>query len=177
MRNLRRAAVVVTAMCLCLSAKAQTQQPSLWLAGVEMRLGMTQDEVMRRIPSQFVVELLPGSSGSYGIRSRERNSNGLYEFYGSIGFYNGKLTAANKDWYVNSERSDYSLADAIYFVMADVEKRGEALLAMKTTSQRQVEFTSDEVILFFTKRRVTISATEYKGSKSVQVSEEISSRQ
>jgi len=165
---------VTLAFCLSLvfALTVKAQEQSLWLAGMDMRLGMSQETIMKRVLKTCELSPLGDSKDSYMVLERRRG-NDRQGILGGVIFKQGKLIYASKEWYDNNEGADYKLADALYSVMTEMEKRGETLLNMQIDNRRGPSFTEASITLNFSKRRVKILLFEYKGSKSVQVTEEL----
>ena len=87
--------VLAALMILDYSGNAQQRKEStLWLAGMEMRLGMQQAPLLAKLEAQY--KLTPSSGGIWIIR--ERNPfTGMYDILGSVVFKDGKLLRASKD--------------------------------------------------------------------------------
>jgi hypothetical protein len=171
MRSLLFPMIVIITVVL-FSVSTQAQETSMWIADMEVRLGMPELEVTKKLLQHYNLTRL-GDNGGYLITSKQRNSSNEYDSYGVVSFTNNKLSFASKNWHPDTPSSDASLADAIFSVVSEVENRGERVINMRTNTQRGPEFKIEEVIITFAQRQVTVSKTEYKGSVGVQVSESI----
>ena len=151
---------------------AKAQEPSIWLAGMEMRLGMPQDVVMKRILENYDLEPFGNVKDNYLIVERQRKDVGDKN-PGNIAFAQGRLVFAAKEWYIYNAGSDRQLFDALYAVLSEMERKGETVASIQTTTSKEPGETLESILLTSSKRTVRIHAAEIRGSKGVQVTETI----
>lgn len=160
------------AFLLCITHLAIAQEPSLRLGGLEMRIGMAQTKVMDYLLKYYEVKQF-SRTDSYLIYERKLNQNDEYKSVGQAAFDKGKLTYAVKDWYSADVGTGYKLVDVLHAVLTQLEQNGETVATIETGVIREPDATVQNIKLSFGKKWVTITMSDYKGSKNVQVTETI----
>lgn len=137
-----------------------------------MRIGTPQTTVVDYLLKYYDLKQ-SGGPNAYLIFERKLNQNDEYKMVGQVTFTKGKLTYAVKDWYSADMGTGYKLVDALHAVLTQMEKNGETVAKIETSVIREPDVTVQNIILGFGKKWVTISMSDYKGSKNVQVTETI----
>lgn len=164
--------ILAALFMLTLVRWAVAQEPSLWLGGMEMRIGMRQTTVMDSLSKYYDLRQFT-RPGSYLIYERKRNEDVDPKTIGQVAFDNGRLIYAVKEWYDAEVGSGIKLVDVLHAVLAQLEQRGETVATIATRTVREPNATVQEVKLVFGKRWITIYTHDFKGARNVKVDETI----
>jgi hypothetical protein len=164
--------MLASLIMLILVRSTLAQEPSLWLGGMEMRIGMRQTTVMDSLSKYYDLRQFT-RPGSYLIYERKRNEDVEPKTIGQVAFDNGKLIYAVKEWYDAEVGSAMKLVDVLHAVLAQLEQRGERVATIETRTVREPKINMLEVKLVFGKRWITISTHDFKGARNVKVDETI----
>jgi len=132
-----RKAVCVFALIMLSAVVGRTQARAMYLGNVELRLGMSQVETLRRLSNEYNVSMLGGGvgPGMFIVRRYDRKAKD-YDDLGVIGFEGDVLTYITKwidtsawpdDEGFGTGRAIYDAVDAsIPFTDRDAAKRATA---------------------------------------------------
>lgn len=171
-----RLAILIVFLTITISPNfALAQEPSLWLGGMQMQIGMSQKKVMSHLSKYYDLNEV-FTPNSYIILEKKSNDKGDNKIIGQVTFDNGKLTYAVKNWqeaYSADIGAADRLFDALHAILRQMEEKGEVLATISTKTIREPDTVIKMIKISFGKRWITISSNEHKGSKSVQISETI----
>ena len=155
---------------LAISHIASAQEPSLFVAGMEMKIGMSQTTILNHLKKNYELREINDSKSLF-IYERGRSSNEVGNQVGQVDFDKGKLALAAKVWYHEFAGTADKLVDIIHIVLGQMEQRGETEVTIKTRTKREPNFLTQQVDISLGKKRVTIAMIDNKGSKTVLVYE------
>lgn len=161
--------LLASLVTLATAGLAVAQEPSLFLGGMEMRLGMQQTIIMDHLSKYYDLRRFT-SPNSYVIYERKRTEDDELKTIGQVAFDKGRLTFAVKEWYY-AVGSGFKLVDVLHGVLNQAEQRGETVATIETRTMREPNMTIQEIKLGFGKKWIIISAIDSKGSKNVRVDE------
>jgi hypothetical protein len=76
------------------SAQAQVADDTISLGGFDLRLGMEQEDVLKRLTSAYEITHVEIAPGSWVVHRKGQRTSVV----GSLSFDRGKLIAVNKQW-------------------------------------------------------------------------------
>ena len=153
---------------ICLVATTPCQEPSLFLAEMDMRLGMAQTTVVNQLLKKYELRTF-NRPDAYLILTR----GDQFEVIGTVAFSNGKLSYASKDWYSTKVGDGYKLADTLFAILSKFQESGEIVSKITTNIVREPNTSIQSIIIRYGKREVSVLISEINESKSVTVSESI----
>lgn len=161
-------------LVLLMVHSAKAQEPSLSIGPVRLQIGMPQSATIDSLSRYYT--LTEYKPNAYNIAEKERSTiTGYMILVGQAVFEKGKLIYASKDWFTSEVLHAYSFAEALHAVVSQMEQRGETMATVKTRAVREPNVTIQEVIIRFGKRQISITASDYKSSKNVSITESIRS--
>ena len=149
--------IVITSITV--SSKCFADNDSMWLAGIDIPIGASKEQIVSMLEKTHVLEQFPVSiDDRYFIR----NKGG--EIIGQIAFTNGKVSSIARDWgnYHGSDAHD--LGEALFIVLSNLEKSGRKHAVISTeTSLRSPGISLEVITLVFGAKEITV--TVVSGSK------------
>jgi hypothetical protein len=152
--------VALLSLCAGLSSPAHAQTKAIDVAGVTLRLGMSLDEVQKRLePTRYELQRLAGTYGSYAISASDGPP---YESPGNLTFKDGKLWWIGKNWGNYFGPDAVSIFNSLYGIVAkDGKSAIEATIEPKVS--REPGVVRHEIrINLADGRSISISYTETK---------------
>jgi len=164
--------LLAVTFALFLISPAVAQEPSLTIGGFEMHIGSPQTAVMVFMRKNYDVQQFT-SPDSFLIFEHRQNPNGDWKSVGQVSFRNGKLIAAEKDWYRSYVGPGYKIVDALHAVLAQLERDGYTEATIHTDVVREPNTNIQSIRISFGKKWVDILLGENNGGKEVSVTESI----
>jgi hypothetical protein len=114
-------------------------------------------------------------SGTDGFIISQRNSGtGEYETIGMLQFANGKLISATKFWYSGYSEDSIEGFLAKFFMLVEQRIPKEGRYAkIEHHSVKEPNYTSHTFLAVINFRTIRFSINDYKGTKTVQIEEEL----
>lgn len=149
MMRTRTSTLAPLLVLLFVSTTVRAQEPSVWLAGMEMRIGMPRQAVIDKLADAHLRLLKFSEKDDSWVIAGDSSVSGL------IAFKNGRLDSATKEW--ASVRSNEAVA------------RGENLANIATTLKRQPGLTIQTSEITFKRRTVSIEVIDAGGETGKQI--------
>ncbi len=172
--------LLLCALFVTSNAPAQIKQSSkndtLYLAGIEMKLGMPQSVVMGELLKRYDVKRL-GDLDFYSISERENSNQSFQQYIGNVEFKNGSLKSATKEWYSEGTGKGYDLAVALHSVLEQMERRQVMIEEIQTSTITEPDKSIRQIWLTFDAGRRIVNIFCFddpkKSYKQVTISESI----
>jgi hypothetical protein len=150
----------------CPWAIAGEQVPSLFVAGVELRLGMPRATVLSKLEGKTLTK-----TGTDGWIITEKKGSEFLPV-GGIGFKDDKLTWLSRDWgNFDSRDSAIDLSLELFRVFSYLDAKGERIIHISTSTFPTPGMTFKSIEVQSTERKVTIGIVEGKETGSVGIQE------
>jgi hypothetical protein len=170
MTLLRLLLIAATAVLLFLHPAA-ADEPSLFVAGIEMRIGMPREPLLTRLRSQC--KLTQASEDSYAIFEKRGDE---YRLVGGVVFQDNKVYELSRDWGAFYGKNAIELANELHSALENLQEasgRPTFLIYLpKTKNVPGLRFTD---ILFLSGRRkltlTIIEGDESKGGQQISLQE------
>lgn len=155
-----------------------TNGPTIYV-GTELRLGMPRDVVVARIAEHYRIVKLEGGGGDTWM-VQEKSDSPVPTSIGSLGFTNGKLTYAARDWTQGDEDS-YSFAQALMGAMQQMEEDGQHSCSFDAPRSRSPKAEINYLRFYCGSKRIEITRFDISSGagkgRTVQINEVLSSEQ
>ena len=123
--------------------------------GTELQLGIPRDTVIARLGTNYKVVKIEGAGDDWIVEEKNDPSN----IVGSVGFTNGKLTYAAKDW-TQGDEDNYALAQALRGAMAQMGTEGQHSCFFETPSSRSPVAEMTYLRFYCGPKRIDITTTD-----------------
>ena len=157
---------------LFMSGKLWAQE-GLFVAGVDLKLGMEKEFVLSRLQSKY--KLTEQSKDSWFLIAKEGPP---YEVVGGVGFKGGKLNWISKDWGSYHGDTTLEFAKELYSVLSNIQNEANDVLSVSVRrSFSQPGLRGDGINFVSGNRKVIVTIVD--GSKSgnqVSIQETITGR-
>jgi hypothetical protein len=154
LRFVRLTLCASVALLSATTSGAQTVAPRISIGGIELQLGMPQEEALRKLSVLYRVQDL--SPGSWVVL---RENRGEYAPLGSITFTDDRLTFASRSWTPpGPNQSADSLARAFFDAVRSMTGGGTRTCLVATSEQSTTVGTMRQIELTCQGRIVTIAA-------------------
>lgn len=145
--------------------------------GTELHLGMPRDAVLARIAEHYRIVKVEGGGDTWLVQEK---SDSPFTSIGSLGFTNGKLTYAARDW-TQGDEDTYSFAQALIGAMQQMEKDGEHSCFFDAPTSRSPKAEINYLRFYCGPKRVDITSFDISSGagkgRTVQINEVLSSEQ
>ena len=123
MRNNILQAVIGLCLVLVAVPTAHTQDPddTILLGGIQLELGMSQADALRKLEVVYTLTHLDFSPGNWAVIRRDGPP---YDLMGNVIFKAEKLTAVNKHWGADGDETAGAFARALREAMDSVTRGG-----------------------------------------------------
>lgn len=154
-----------------------TNGPTIYV-GTELRLGMPRDAVVARIAEHYRVVKVKGGGDTWLVQ--ENSDSPDVTSIGSLGFTNGKLTYAARDW-TQGDEDKYSFAQALIGAMQQMEKDGQHSCFFDAPTSHSPTAEMNYLRFYCGPKRVEITSWNISSGvgkgRNVQINEALSSEQ
>lgn len=140
------------------------EQNNLFLAGVELRVGMQKQPILEDISKNYA--LVPVYKDVYLIVIK--NSDPA-ETIGTIIFENDRLISASKSWGHGYGQDAFKILNSLYYLFSNLNKKGMKQSVILLSEIHAPQLNSKSIDFTFGQRTITISIFEIRNN-SVQVS-------
>lgn len=173
MRALRTIFVLFLLCVVAISTLAQQHKDdSLFLAGMDLKLGMFRDSVIKGIKGQYSLRLNTDDPNSYWVMEKSFVS-GEFSMVGSIKFIGNRLTFASKTW---TEKCK-DIVEALHAILSKSRASDEGYVWLRTERLREPDASSIGITIAIGKRRISVSSSVLKDvGQLISVSEAIGAK-
>ena len=155
-----------------------TNGPTIYV-GTDLRLGMPRDAVIARIAEHYRIVKLEGGGGDTWM-VQEKSDSPVVTSIGSVGFTNGKLTYAARDW-TQRDEDTYTFAQALIGAMQQMEKDGQHSCSFDVPRSQSPKAEIHYLRFYCGPKRVEITSFDITSGvgkgRNVQINEVLSSEQ
>ena len=130
---------------------ASAEEPSLWVGGMSVKLGMPQSEVLRQLQKNYKVSEPNDRGGMWPILDRKTN-----ELKGAVTFKAGKVSWVTRDWGSFEGQGLKDFTQALFSVIANLNEEGQHLASVTTSTQRSPQVVLDTVTLRFSTKALIL---------------------
>lgn len=173
MQALRVISVLLLLCVIAISRPAQQyKDDTLFLAGMDLKLGMFKDTVVQGIKGQYSLRVDTNDPDSYWVMER-RLVGGEFNIVGSIKFAGNRLTFASKTW--TEECKD--IVEALHAILSKSRASDVGYVWLRTQLLREPDASAFRITIAVGKRRITVSSAVVKDvGQLISVSEAIGAK-
>ncbi len=165
----RCAVVMTTLLTLIAVTPAHGEDRSIAFGDIEVRLGMTKSEVIKRLEDRYKMRYQ--DTDSWLVMSKHDSP---HEVIGNMGFRNDRLISIVKNWGSTQDDSSYKLAGKLFSVLSALNQEGNTIAKVKTHTQKEPNLAIYSVVMYFANREVNIVVRSGRaGEKRVSINESI----
>lgn len=150
--------VLLLALFACFSRLSFGAEPKLFMAGTEMKLGMTEESLLPRLKEDYKLT----SAGEHGWAIFEKNGP-PHKMIGTIGFTGGRLSWISKDWGSYDGNVVLSFAKELFSLLSSLgENQPSPVIVHPRVTVRQPGLIISVIDLLYSERTISISIVESK---------------
>lgn len=136
------------------------QQPERIVVGAPLEIGMAKDKVISLVAQNgYLVVPTKGDSNQWVVSKRNEETN-QYDLAGMLTFKESCLAWASRSWASSFDQSAVKVGRGFYFLMKELEERGDTKCSFETRTSDTQSFESKEVLLHCGKRNVLIDVVK-----------------
>lgn len=147
--------VATLVFVLSLSASVYAEEP-FDLGGIQITLGMPEEEAVRALSARFTVRTLEGG-GDWIVFDQQG------EKVGSIHSKQGKILRVSRDWIESNSEDSRKLADRLFSALANIASKDGTSASITTREVRTPDLNAREIQIIFPGRRIWITLTDRHG--------------
>jgi hypothetical protein len=145
------------------------------ILGTELRLGMTQQNVISLLEQQFTVLAVSSTPNhnreSWLLFKKGEKSRDYLE--GAVTFQNGKLVSASREWATNQASDGERVAQAVYGILANFAAEGRTSCNISAHSTNVPEASAKDVQLVCGGKQLFIGLTTEAGESATASVQEV----
>jgi hypothetical protein len=151
---LKIAPLMLFSLAVMISTPSFGQEGSLFLAGVSLRLGMPQAQVMGTIGDKYGITKAEG----YDLWAVFEKAN--QELIGTLTFKEGKLIGASRDWGNFQGDQAIRLGKALFSVLSNANEDGKTVAIVTTQTIRIPKLSGQVIRIAFGEKNFSIDISE-----------------
>jgi hypothetical protein len=130
---------------------------SMFMAGMNMELGMPRSEVMSKLKENYNLQPLEKDPDQFLIFDKRSH---VSPFVGNIAFEQDKLSYISRGWGSFEGGEAIKLAKSLASILANLNDEGGTVAVVKSTQRRQPDFIINEISFSVGNKTVDISVAE-----------------
>jgi len=154
------------------SKATPAKQPTIYI-GIELHLGMPRDMIITRLASHYKTRKISAEAGVEGDEWLIEEKDSLTSI-GQLGFTEGKLTYASRDWTQGGE-DGYNFAHALRGAMTQIQKEGYEGCFFDVPSSQSPIAELEYLRLYCGPKKIVITIVNETERKYASVNEVLSS--
>lgn len=136
-------------------------QENIFLAGVNLHLGMTKEEISQKLDKNvYTLKALSNDKNSFGIVAKGADAEN-FEFLGTISFKDNKINFISKRWHYSDDSNSNKVGDILFYLLSEeIGKTGESTVKIKTMSSRDVDYELNSIEIILGSKTIVITVTK-----------------
>lgn len=164
-------------MFILLVVSSALAEERLFVAGMEMKLGMSKDYVLGQLKGKY--KLIEAGKDSWFIHTKE-GEGPPYEVLGGVGFKKGQLSWISNDWGSFKGEAATQFAKELYSALSNIQAESQDVIRVNVSiSFVQPGLRGSEINFVSGNRKVIVilvEGREEKGGNQVSIQETLSKR-
>ncbi|MCH8010675.1 MAG: hypothetical protein IIA61_01800 [Candidatus Marinimicrobia bacterium] len=158
---IRTITIIIIFIFVLFPSHAIAQESFVWVAGMEMKIGMKKNEILSKIKNNYrVSKFAPGDA--WLIYQKDDKAN---EAIGQVAFQNDKLVWASSYWgSFSGEATEFS--KALYGLFTNLLNSGQRIIKISTESKQSPGISVSSIEFKFQDKVVSIDIWQGKKTKN-----------